>query len=625
MGNEIGKQSAGSENDPTHVQKMGKNLQRKFAYGVQYNMKVVIKGDRNTGKSCLMSRLKGGRFIEEYVPTQEIDVANIHWNHKGTNDIVKVEVWDVVDKGRTTRPKNTLKLSNETDVNPVLDAEFVDVYKNAHGVLMVMDITKKWTMDYCVREVEKVPADLPVLVLCNFRDLGAERVVKEEDLVYWVDTCGRKDIHWIETSMVNGFGLRYIYKFFDLPFLKLQKETLQRQLEINERDLATTFEELSIMASSELQSYDKFCEYLEARARGVTSTDSAEDKEKDNSSGDASKAEVSEKNEDEPKKEMAGWQEIASQPSKPTLFRQRSSFSSSSKGEKATPVDGSKAVGDFVPDSEGIDGFLDDDGDGDADNARGELDFGNSDSGEDEDEEHRPAIMLDDEDLSSGSEAELGAGTQSLVKEKEKEKEKKSEKKPQRPTQAERSLSKKSSDLSSFYDNAEWSNVSNTSHQKPQEDQDVLYDNPVGSSGFGGVTNSSLYEEPSTSSEPYETMGDYHTNGGVYSADLNAEQNQDNGDYLDLSSDPTMSRGYANFSFEDHYGDKANPTREGMANYNKKLDKMVKKDKKKKKSKSGDRERSSDKDDSSATGSETKHKKKHRHKHKHSRKVDEGE
>lgn len=42
------------------------------------------------------------------------------------------------------------------------DARFVDVYKGAHGVIFVFDITKPWTWDYVQNELKLVPAHLPV-------------------------------------------------------------------------------------------------------------------------------------------------------------------------------------------------------------------------------------------------------------------------------------------------------------------------------------------------------------------------------------------------------------------------------------------------------------------------------
>lgn len=74
-------------------------------------------------------------------------MASIQWNYKATDDVVKVEVWDVVDKGKKKKPLDGLKLNTNSVTlpeEPALDAEFLNVYKGTHGVILVFDITKQW-------------------------------------------------------------------------------------------------------------------------------------------------------------------------------------------------------------------------------------------------------------------------------------------------------------------------------------------------------------------------------------------------------------------------------------------------------------------------------------------------
>ncbi|CAH8679617.1 unnamed protein product [Schistosoma rodhaini] len=275
------------------IQPIGEYLQEKFSHGVDYNMKIVIRGDRNVGKSTLLSRLKGEQFKEEYIPSNEIQLANIHWNHQNSQSVIKVEVWDVVDKGKPrssvskgvrffkklTKGQPSINIGGQAgNIEPCLDASFINVYKGAHGVILMMDMTKPSTFEYVCRELIQIPPKLPILIMSNFHDIQEQRKVTEEQVQIFLNdsimqlnqynvTTDEKvnelsrNIHvqkisssnpirsipvqYCESSMKTGLGLMYVYKFLNIPFLCLQRDVLQYQLKRNYDEMIHVLDELS--------------------------------------------------------------------------------------------------------------------------------------------------------------------------------------------------------------------------------------------------------------------------------------------------------------------------------------------------------------------------------------------
>lgn len=106
--------------------------------------------------------------------------------------MVKVEVWDVVDRGKARARPTGLKLSSSASIpeTPALDAEFLDVYKGTHGVILMMDITKNWTFEYVSKEISKIPAEIPILLLGNHCDMGHHRVITQGQAIGLIEGLG---------------------------------------------------------------------------------------------------------------------------------------------------------------------------------------------------------------------------------------------------------------------------------------------------------------------------------------------------------------------------------------------------------------------------------------------------
>jgi hypothetical protein len=67
--------------------------------------------------------------------------------------------------------------------------------------------------------------------------------------------------------MRSGFGLKYLHKFFNVPFLQLQRENLMQQLETNAKEMDLILEELSHHEGKVDDDYELFTDSLNSKRR----------------------------------------------------------------------------------------------------------------------------------------------------------------------------------------------------------------------------------------------------------------------------------------------------------------------------------------------------------------------
>lgn len=179
-------------------------MREEMKKGVAYNMKVVLRGMRGTGKTTLRSYLGGHPIPSAYQPSQEISATTIRMCGRGCHphEGTRVDIWDVVDEGRCTHlagsnpnHKKELPLSSGKRgeaalqhrqlelLGTVADARAIDVYQGCHLAVFLIHPLQPASLDYAVREAANVPFHTCVVFALNFCDLPRQkRMITMDDV-----------------------------------------------------------------------------------------------------------------------------------------------------------------------------------------------------------------------------------------------------------------------------------------------------------------------------------------------------------------------------------------------------------------------------------------------------------
>ncbi|EYB97226.1 hypothetical protein Y032_0142g2309 [Ancylostoma ceylanicum] len=130
---------------------------------MSYNhlFKIVVVGDHNCGKSCILLRFAENTFRVDHVSTIGVDfkLKTI----KLGRDKVRLELWDTAGMERYRTIYNSY-------------------YHSAHGVMCVYDMTNEKSFNslenYWLKEIRQhAPVNSVLMLVGNKADLGSERKV----------------------------------------------------------------------------------------------------------------------------------------------------------------------------------------------------------------------------------------------------------------------------------------------------------------------------------------------------------------------------------------------------------------------------------------------------------------
>ncbi|KAH8330140.1 hypothetical protein KR074_011360, partial [Drosophila pseudoananassae] len=153
----------------------------------EYNFKIIVVGDSNVGKSCILMRFATGRFSGQSNPTVGIDFKVCRVEMGGS--MVNLQIWDTAGEERF------LSL-------------FPAYYRRAHGILLVYDLTSLESLrnlDIWLGDIGRFcPKKVCVMMVGNKCDELKDRKVSQ---VQGIQFALHRGLSFREVSAKSGINI----------------------------------------------------------------------------------------------------------------------------------------------------------------------------------------------------------------------------------------------------------------------------------------------------------------------------------------------------------------------------------------------------------------------------------
>eukprot|EP00796_Vickermania_ingenoplastis_P006689 gene6689-4787_t len=231
-------------------------------WGVVYNMKVVLRGSRGVGKTCLLARLCGHRLPTTYAPTTSLAAGTIRIcgsgcaPHEGT----RVDIWDVSELDAPPLPKRSaavpaglLSDSVEQALREAWRECYAQMYSDCRCALLVVDASQRASLDFAREEARRIPPDTHIVFVINCcdlppstRDITAAEVSElcrslrrtASGFMTHAFQGGRvpaeftAPVSFVEVSAKTGAGLQQLVWALDVPNYFTRIEALESRLRL---------------------------------------------------------------------------------------------------------------------------------------------------------------------------------------------------------------------------------------------------------------------------------------------------------------------------------------------------------------------------------------------------------